>query len=400
MKKSIAIIGGGPSSLMLAAHLDTRQFDVTIYERNYAVGRKFLVAGDGGFNLTHSEAPELLIHRYTPSSFLFSAIHSFNNTDFRNWLHKIGIDTYTGSSKRVFPMKGIKPIVVLNSILNELTQKKVVIKNQYEWKGWTEKNELLFIHADQENVVKPDITVFALGGASWKITGSDGYWVSYFNEKNIATLPFQPSNCAYQVEWPDAFLSLAEGKSLKNIAIRCGSLEKKGEIVITRLGMEGGAIYALSSVIRKQMTTTGYASVLIDLKPALSAESIATKLKQKGRRSISQCLQQEININDVQLALLKSLLSKEEFTNPLQLASGIKQLPIRIIGFAPIDEAISVVGGIDLNEVDPHCELKKLPHHFAIGEMLDWDAPTGGYLLQACFSMGFFLAKHLNNGNV
>lgn len=400
MKKSIAIIGGGASALMLAAHLDTQKFDVTIYERNYAPGRKFLVAGDGGFNLTHSETPDLLVNRYTPASFLADAIRNFNNHDLRKWLHEMDIDTYVGTSKRVFPVKGIKPIMVLNSFLNVLNSNQVSIKNQHEWQGWTTKMELVFTNLQNKLIIKPDITVFALGGGSWKITGSDGTWLPFFKEKNVLTRSFQPSNCAYTVDWPTAFLELAEGKSLKNIAMSCGSLQKKGEVVITRSGLEGGAIYALSPEIRKEMAEIGSAVVFVDLKPTLSVDAILHELKQRGNKSLSQQLQAELNVNQIQLSLLKNMLSKEEFTDPVQLAFKIKQLPLRLDGQAPIDEAISTVGGIDLSEVDSHYELKKLPTHYVIGEMLDWDAPTGGYLLQACFSMGFLLAKHLNSSFV
>lgn len=400
MKRSIAIIGGGASALMLAAHLDKQKFDVTIYERNFAPGRKFLVAGDGGFNLTHSEDPDLLINRYTPPSFLLNAIRSFNNRDLQKWLLTIGIDTYIGSSKRIFPVKGIKPIMVLNAFLNELNKHGVAIKTQHEWQGWTSEMELIFTTAVKKIFIKADLTIFALGGSSWKITGSDGAWLSYFKEKNISTFPFQPSNCTYQVEWPTALLEQTEGKSLKNGILTCGSLEKKGEVVITRSGLEGGAIYALSPEIRKQLIENGYALVYIDLKPTLTTDTILNTLQQRGNKSLSQLLQTTLNISTVQFSLLKNLLSKEEFTNPSLLASKIKRFPIRLNGYGPIDEAISTIGGIDLNEVDSFYQLKKLPTHYVIGEMLDWDAPTGGYLLQACFSMGFFLAKHLNTLHV
>lgn len=397
MKKNIAIIGGGASALMLATQLDSRKFDITVFERNHALGRKFLVAGDGGFNLTHSEPSDQLIGRYTPSDFFRSAVNCFNNEDLRIWLKKIGIETFVGTSKRVFPIKGVKPIAVLNCFLDQLIKNNVHIKNQYEWQGWNDKNELVFEHLQQRIIVNPDIIVFAMGGSSWKVTGSDGTWLPYFKGKNISTFPFQPSNCAYQVHWERTFIDAFEGTSLKNCTLKCGDLEKKGEVVITRFGLEGSAIYALSPEIRKLLMQHQTASVFIDLKPSLSTEHILQTVKYKGNRSLGKQLQNELNINDVQLALLKSLLSKEEFTDPLQLALKLKHLPVHITGWAPIDEAISTVGGIDLNEVTEYYELKKMPGHFVIGEMLDWDAPTGGYLLQACFSMGYFLAKHLNN---
>ncbi len=397
MKKSIAIVGGGASALMLASSLDTNKFDITIYERNFAPGRKFLVAGDGGFNLTHSEDASLLVNRYTPASFFLPLIKKFNNIDFQHWLENISIPTYIGSSKRVFPKKGIKPVAVLNAILSLIAQRNIPIKTQHLWRGWSPNNELIFENQSNTIFIKPDITVFALGGASWKITGSDGNWVSHFKEKSITIIPFQASNCAYKIDWPSSFIEVTEGKSLKNISLTCNTVKKKGEVVITKFGLEGGAIYALSPEIRRELTFQGYSIIYIDLKPSLSEESIFNKIKQRGNNSISKLLETELNMNSLQLSLLKSFLNKTDFTNPETLAKSIKQFPLRIINQAPIEEAISTVGGISLDEITNHFELKKLPNNFVIGEMLDWDAPTGGYLLQGCFSFGYTLAFYLNS---
>ncbi len=396
MKKTVAIIGSGPAALMLASTLNNDLFDVSIYERNFAPARKFLVAGDGGFNLTHSEALEEFIKRYTPPHYLEKSIRSFSNLDLQNWLKRIGIETFIGSSKRVFPLKEIKPIDVLKAFLNELKIKSVQLKTKHEWKGWNDKNELLFESDNKELIVKADIVVFALGGASWSITGSNGKWTDYFKNKNIEIAPFQPSNCAYQINWTPDFIKYAEGQPLKNISTFCDGKEKKGEVVITRFGIEGGAVYALSPEIRKQLQENKTATIFIDLKPTLTVDAIKTKFASIGNRTISNVLQQQIKLNELQIALLKSLVSKEDFMNTNVLAEKIKQLPLRIIGMAPIDEAISTVGGISLLETDENFQLIKLPNHYAIGEMLNWDAPTGGYLLQACFSMGNFLGKTLN----
>ncbi len=395
MKRSAAIIGGGPAAMMLAAMLDEQKFDVTIYEKNLTIGRKFLVAGDGGFNLTHSEEKELFISRYTPASFFENIISSFSNTDLRNWLSSIGIETFVGSSKRVFPLKEIKPIDVLTAVLSVLKKKNVSLKTQHTWKGW-KNNELCFEISNQIINVKADIAVFALGGASWKVTGSDGTWINYFAEKGIDIIPFQASNCAYQIHWNSEFIKIAEGKSLKNILLKCGSKEKKGEAVITKFGLEGGAIYALSPEITKQLNENNTAQLFLDLKPSLTALEIKNKIANKGNKSLSKHLENELNLNQVQSALLKAVLSKEEFIDIETLSEKIKNLPLTITSAAPIDEAISTVGGISLNEIDNAFQLKKLPNNYAIGEMLDWDAPTGGYLLQGCFSMGYCLAKILN----
>lgn len=395
MKKSIAIIGGGPAAMMLAAQLDEKKFDVTIYERNAALGRKFLVAGDGGFNLTHSEETGQFITRYLPISFMEPIIRSFTNTDLRNWLSSIGIETMVGSSKRVFPVDGIKPIDVLNAILNVLKQKNVSIKTQHTWKGWA-NDELIFETGAEIKKVKADIVVFALGGGSWKVTGSDGTWINYFKERGIAITAFQSSNCAFEIKWQEAFLKIAEGQSLKNILLKCGLQEKAGEVVITKFGLEGGAIYALSAGIRQQLNNQGTATIHLDLKPSFTTEQIKTKITNRGNKSLSQHLESELNLTEVQLQLLRSILSREEFTDISVLSEKIKDLPLIITATASLDEAISTVGGIVLTEIDEHFQLRKLPDHYVIGEMLDWDAPTGGYLLQACFSMGYCLGKELN----
>ena len=219
MKKKVAIIGSGPAALMLAATLNEFFFDITIYEKNFAPARKFLVAGDGGFNLTHSENIESFITRYTPATFLEKSILSFTNEDLRKWLRQIGVETFVGSSKRVFPVKGIKPIDVLSTILNELKKKNVHIKTKHEWKGWNNKNELIIHHNNENTLIKADVVVFALGGASWAKTGSDGSWLGLFEKKGIEIIPFEASNCAYQIKWGDTFLKQAEGKFLKNISI-------------------------------------------------------------------------------------------------------------------------------------------------------------------------------------
>jgi uncharacterized flavoprotein (TIGR03862 family) len=395
MKKSIAIIGGGPTALTLAAQLDENKFDVTIYERNAALGRKFLVAGDGGFNLTHSEEIEQFISRYTPVDFLKPLLTNFQNTDLRNWLTSIGIETFVGTSKRVFPIKGIKPIDVLNAIINVLKKKNVSIKTNHTWKGWKDDN-LEFENNNESFNIKPDITIFTLGGGSWKVTGSDGLWTNLFSEKGIDIIPFHASNCAYEIKWKKEFVEVAEGKSLKNISVSCKSKAKKGEVVITKFGLEGGAIYALSPEIRKQLKYEKEAEIFIDLKPDLSYEQIRDKFSARGNRSIKKLLIDRLNYDDVKIELLKTLLTKDEFTDLELLAKKIKKLSLIITSSAPIDEAISTVGGIPLTEIDNNFQLKKLPNNYAIGEMLDWDAPTGGYLLQGCFSMGYNLAQFLN----
>jgi uncharacterized flavoprotein (TIGR03862 family) len=394
VKKSVSIIGGGPAALILAAVLDCQKFKVTLYEKNKTLGRKFLVAGKGGFNLTHSEPITELIARYTPPDFLEKTLLDFDNQDFRNWLDTIGIPTYIGSSKRVYPESGIKPIVVLNAILAVLDKQGVAIHYQHTWTGWTSSHDLVF-NTDTE--IKSDYTIFALGGSSWKVTGSDGTWLDLFKTQGIDTTAFQPSNCAYGVHWPEDFIAEHEGSPLKNIAISCLDKIQKGEAVITRFGLEGNAIYALSPQIREELESQQKATVFLDLKPTLSYDDLLRKIKKSSLKKTSEMLQKEVKLSLAQIGLLKKYLSKETYLNPELLSKNIKKLAIEITGSAQLNDAISTTGGIQLNAVDKNFQLKKINNQYCIGEMLDWDAPTGGYLLQACFSMGMHLARHLNS---
>lgn len=396
MKKTVAIIGGGASGLFAAYQLDTDKFNVTIYEKNKTLGRKFLVAGDGGFNLTHSELIERMILQYTPECFLQESLLQFDNEFFQKWLIEIGIPTFVGSSKRVFPKQGIKPIDVLNSIKNKLIEKKVEFKFEESLLDWNKENSLQF---SSGLMVNPDIVIFSLGGASWKVTGSDGSWVSLFKDKGINILPFQPSNCEFQLPWSQDFIDDFQGVPLKNIAIVCGDKKVKGEVVVTKLGLEGNAIYALSPEIRKQLNANDKAVVLMDLKPSLSGADIQKKWDVSTYKNKTAFLKSVLKLSKGQLGLFKSILSREEFMDVPKFLKLIKTLPIEIMGMAPIDEAISTVGGVDLTDVSNKFELNKYPNHYCVGEMLNWDAPTGGYLLQACFSMGMKLGYSLNQSN-
>ena len=392
MKKSIAIIGGGPSALFTAVFLDSNKFDITIYEKKNSVGRKFLVAGDGGFNLSHGEDIDKMITRYTPTTFLEKALLNFNNNDLRNWLLSIDVPTFVGSSNRIYPEKGIKPIIVLANIKKFLIDKNVQSITNYEWKGWNDKSELIF---NDNKIITPDYTIFSLGGASWKITGSEGNWLAHFKNKGITTHSFFPANCAYKINWSQEFITKNEGNPLKNIALSCGTKTQKGELVITKFGLEGNAIYALSSEIQPQLSNNKKATIYLDLKPIFNETTIREKLTDEYLNT-TELLRKKLKLSKAQINLLRSVLTKEEFTNKNILSRKIKALPLVITDTAPIDEAISTTGGISLNEVSENFELTKLKNNYCIGEMLDWNAPTGGYLLQACFSMGTYVAKHLN----
>jgi len=275
MKKQIAIIGGGTSAFLLAAFLDMDRFTVTIYEKNKTFGRKFLVAGKGGFNVTHSEPMEQFIKRYTPNDFLDKALLNFTNVDFRNWLAKIGIPTRVGSSKRVYPKESIKPIELLRAILKFLKEKGVVFKYEHIFSDWDNQNSPII----NNKIIETDYTVFSLGGGSWKVTGSDGKWLRVFSEKGIKTKVFRASNCAYQINWDTDFIKKNEGTPLKNIAISCNNIMQKGEVVITKFGVEGNAIYGLSPQIRKQLDANSEATIFIDFKLLLTLEKILSKIK-------------------------------------------------------------------------------------------------------------------------
>ena len=393
MKKSISILGGGTAALCLAAALNADIFDVTIFEKKGSLARKFLVAGDGGFNLTHSENLSEFKSRYTPNGFLDTALDHFSNADFRSWLLDLSIPTFVGSSKRIFPEKGIKPIDVLKTIEDHLVRKNVKFRFKNTFIGWDNEDNLKF---DSEEIVKSDYVVFALGGASWKVTGSDGQWMSLFEDKGIQTIPFKSSNCAFKIDWEEKFLQKHKGTALKNISISINKIIQKGEVVITEFGLEGNAIYGLSPQIQSELTVKKDVVIHVDFKPTLERKKVLEKLSASAL-NVTTTLKDVLKLNKATIDLVKITLTKEEFLDTKFLANVIKNFPLTITEAASLDEAISTSGGIDLAAVNSNYELKSLKHQFCIGEMLDWDAPTGGYLIQACASMGFYLGDKLNN---
>jgi uncharacterized flavoprotein (TIGR03862 family) len=362
--------------MALGCFLDKNLFDVTIFEQNKALGRKFLVAGKGGFNLTHSLDMTELKVKFRPSNFLDEALDSFTNEDFRTWLHKIGIQTYVGSSGRVFPIKGIKPIDVLNAILGELERNEVTLKTGVRW----------------ENDIEADIIVFALGGGSWSVTGSDGKWIKHFEKTN----EFQAVNCAFKVSWPVSFIEAVEGKPLKNIVLRYKSMETKGELVVTSFGLEGNAIYAMSFEIQEGLKD-GFVTIFMDLKKDLTLEKVLERLQYSKEKTVTNSLKRDLKLDKTSILLLQTFLTKEQYLIPKKLAQKIKAFPVILEKAATLEEAISSIGGIPSAQLDRNFQLIGKPKHYCIGEMVDWHAPTGGFLLQGCFSMGHHLAKHLNS---
>lgn len=397
MKKKIAIVGGGACALMLGTELNTKKYEVSVFEKNKALGRKFLVAGYGGLNITHSEDNKDFISRYNPQNFIEPYLLHFNNQRLIQWLNKHHVPTYKGSSGRVFPKKELKAIAVLNTLQQAMLSNGAQLFFNHEWLGFDEAGSLTFKTHKNVSSLRFDKVIFCLGGASWPVTGSDGAWTKHYEQKHIKIEPFLPSNCAFGIEWPTSLLEKIEGKALKNCLVSMLEKSRAGELVFTKFGVEGSGIYPFSWEIREELNTQGYATIHLDFKPNVRLETLITKINDsKLKGSYTQKIKSILNLNELQLHLLKTYLTKEEFLDIYCLCRKIKSFELRINKLASIDEAISTVGGVALNEINEHFELKKLPNHFAIGEMLDYDAPTGGYLLQSCFSMAKYLADYLN----
>ncbi len=392
--KKLTIIGGGPAALMLAAEIDTKQYEVTVCEKKKSLGRKFLVAGEGGLNLTYDANLEALTNQYVPSEFMRPILQQFTNQDLITWLKKHEVPTFIGSSNRVFPEQGWKPIEVLNKIVDFIKTKNIIFKLNTEWTGWNEDGNLIFENGE---TIESDLVVFALGGASWKVTGSDGSWRKAFQDRDVRVEPFRAANSAFEVIWNKNFINTHQGKPLKNITLSFGDLRAKGELVITKFGLEGNAIYALSQKIQDALLKEERVVVHLDLKPTMTIEQLMTKYQKSNHSKVTDILKTDLNIDRTAVGLLKHFSDKETFLNQELLVKTIKSISIVIESADELDKAISTLGGIGLDEVDDHFQLNKIPDTFTIGEMLDWFAPTGGYLLQGCFSMGFSLAKFLNS---
>lgn len=394
LKKNIHIIGGGSAALFLAALLDPEKYRVHVYEKNKALGRKFLVAGQGGFNLTHSEPPELFKTRYR-EAFLGDLFLKHDNAVFRSWLKSFGIETVIGSSRRVYPAKGIKPIEVLNAIERKLEANSVLLHFSHTFYGWDETNRLIFEVNGERKYITAETTVLALGGASWRVTGSDGGWQEYVASKGIHVVPFQSSNCAFRIEWPEPVKERLAGVAIKNALFSCGNMQHAGEAVITDFGIEGSGVYPLSEEVRRSLRDKKFTEILIDFKPQKTLSDITKLLQNKLYKNITEALREGVKLSDSAILLLKTFLTKEMFTNATTLAANIKAFPLTVSDVAPLDHAISTVGGISMDEITDSFELKKMPGVYAIGEMLDWDAPTGGYLLQMCYSMAAEVAERM-----
>lgn len=378
-------MGGGPAGMMAAHQLSKdNQLDIQIFDANKAVARKFLVAGQGGFNITNSEKTESFIQNYN-HSFVQNAVQQFSNVATINWLKEIGIETYVGSSGKIFPVKGTKPVEVLNKWLEFLVIKGVQINTEHKLVDF-QSQKAFFSTPIGESIVDYDVLIFALGGASWKVTGSTGEWLTLFQQKKITIQPFQSSNAGIEItNWDESW----GGNVLKNTSISIANSSRFGEIELTKYGFEGAPIYALNAQVR-----AGAEFLKLDLKPSKSYDELIQFYQQfKGNKT---AFLKAIKLSKSAIDLIKFQLTKEQFTDPETLVQSIKELTFSIQALRPIDEAISTVGGVDMDELTINFELKNLPNHYCIGEMVDWDAPTGGYLLQACFAQGAICAHEIS----
>jgi uncharacterized flavoprotein (TIGR03862 family) len=383
--RTVAIVGAGPAGLFAAEHIARQGHHVTIYERMASPARKFLLAGRGGLNLTHSEPLPAFLDRYgNEAADVRAAVEAFPPDKLIAWANDLGADTFIGTSGRVFP-RAMKASPLLRAWLRRLSELGVAIETRHLWTGFLASGALLFETPGTSNVeVAPDATLLALGGASWPRLGSDGRWIAVFDDAGIAVTPLAPANCGVLIPWSEIFGSRFEGSALKRIALTIDGITQRGEAIITRAGLEGGAVYALGPQIRKALARDGTATLLVDLKPEMSLDDLASRLAKPRRKdTMTNFLRKAAHLDAAAVGLLREI---ELPAAPDALAGRIKSIPLRVTGVASLDRAISTAGGVAWRAVDENLMLKTRPGVFLAGEMLDWEAPTGGYLLQATFA--------------
>ena len=387
----VVVIGGGPAGLMAAEVLAQAGLRVELFDAMPSLGRKFLLAGVGGMNITHSEPRDAFLSRYREARVALQPhMEAFDADALRAWIHGLGIDTFVGSSGRVFPTD-MKAAPLLRAWLKRLRDAGVHTHTRSRWLGWDDAGNLRIATPTGEQRISPRAVLLALGGGSWARLGSDGAWVELLANRGIAIAPLTPSNCGFEVAaWSALLRNKFAGAPLKNVTLAlAGQAPRKGEFVLTASGIEGSLVYALSADIRRQIEHTGEAVVQLDLLPDQSLEKIATALaRPRGSQSMAKHLHRQLHLDGVKAALLRELAAAPTFAEPTALATAIKALPIRLLRTRPLDEAISSAGGVPFDELDAHLMLRRLPGVFCAGEMLDWEAPTGGYLLTACFATG------------
>ncbi|WP_223825030.1 TIGR03862 family flavoprotein [Pseudomonas profundi] len=392
-RSPVAVIGGGPAGLMAAETLALAGVPVTVYDAMPSVGRKFLLAGVGGMNITHSEPKAAFIERYREASpWVAEWLASFDADGLRDWIHGLHIDTFVGSSGRVFPVE-MKAAPLLRAWLRRLRDSGVTIQTRHRWVGWDEHDQLLFATPEGSASVPASAVVLALGGGSWARLGSDGAWTDLLEARDVTIRALVPANCGFTADWSTHLKERFAGAPLKQVIARVslpneGMLERRGECVITQDGLEGSLIYALSAELREQLST-GEAWLTLDLAPDRNLTELTAALQQPRKgQTLSSLLRKRAGLDPVKIALLHECLSREAIAEPAKLANGIKNLPVRLTGTRPLDEAISSAGGVSRGALNDQLMLRQLPGVFCAGEMLDWEAPTGGYLLTACFASG------------
>jgi uncharacterized flavoprotein (TIGR03862 family) len=393
-QRSVAIIGGGPAGLMAAEVARSAGAEVDLYDRLGSVGRKFLIAGKGGLNLTHSEDFDAFVERYgAHREDVARWLGDFDANAVREWAHALGTETFVGSSGRVFPMD-LKAAPLLRAWLRRLRANGVRLHMRHRWLGWDDAGALCFAYDDGERSVRADAVVLALGGASWPVLGSDGAWVPVLRSREVAVEPLAPSNCGFDVGWSEHFASRHAGDPVKPVVIEWerangSTIRRQGEFVVTASGVEGSLIYALSAQLRDAIAAHGSTQIRLDLSPGRDAERLAQELSfPRERRSLSEHLRRRAGIDGVKAGLLREVLDTSELENPSRVAAMMKALPLTLVRPRPIEEAISSAGGVRFDALDDTLMLKRVPGVFCAGEMIDWEAPTGGYLLTACFASG------------
>ena len=387
----IAIIGGGPAGL-IAADVLANTCEVHLYEQARTVGRKFLVAGEGGLNITNRVEGEEMLGQYAPKDRMRPILAAFGPAELRAWLAELGVPTFIGSSGRVFPEKGIKPAEVLKAIVDRLAAKGVQLHVQHTFVGFDAVARPLVERNGQQVVIEAENYLFGLGGASWAKTGSTGDWTAYFQALGVRTIPFAASNCGVELVMPEA-LRVHVGKPLKNIRITAGDRSVRGEATLTEHGLEGNAVYPVVPAIREALARGQEATLIIDLKPDLTEAELERRLAGAAWKERMAT----VKLDRVQVALLKAFTPMHRFIDGSTLISDVKQLRVPVRALRPIDEAISTVGGIPWDELNDDLSLKQYPRIFVAGEMVDWDAPTGGFLLQGCFSTGRLAASAIQH---
>jgi uncharacterized flavoprotein (TIGR03862 family) len=387
----IVVVGAGPAGLMAAEVLSQAGRVVEIFDAMPSAGRKFLLAGKGGLNLTHSEAFDAFASRYGGRrSQVESWLRAFDAQALREWAHSLGIATFVGTSGRIFPVD-LKAAPLLRAWLHRLRGDGVHFQMRHRFTGWTPDGALRFDTPRGARTVHAAAVVLALGGASWARLGSDGAWVPLLVQRGVSVAELLPSNCGFDVRggWSDYFATRFAGQPFKSVAIRFGPFHRKGEFVATATGVEGSLIYAASALLREEIRARGSACFELDLLPDRTPEQVFAEVSHpRGSRSWSSHLKSRLGLEGIKLALLHELLPADAMHDPARLAAAIKGLPVTLAAPRPIDEAISTAGGVRLEALDANLMLREAPGVFCAGEMLDWEAPTGGYLLAACFASG------------